>query len=138
MQAITLTSNSHQFLFFFSWKLKQSTLKALIFVRYWGFPLVQNSKFNNFLWVCWFLGKNLFNFVSTVWKPHKSYCHNSQHQLKLHAIICCSLYAGKFAKMNNRVIIDARLVWPIDSYFGSYVCTGTPLIRRFLLGRISN
>ena len=23
-------------------------------------PLIQNSKFNNFLWVCWFLGKNLF------------------------------------------------------------------------------
>ena len=26
-------------------------------------PLTQFSKFNNFLWVCWFLGKNLSNFV---------------------------------------------------------------------------
>ena len=26
-------------------------------------PLHQFSKFNNFLWVCWFLGKNLPNFV---------------------------------------------------------------------------
>ena len=26
-------------------------------------PLIQNSKFNNFLWVCWFLCKNLSNFV---------------------------------------------------------------------------
>jgi hypothetical protein len=25
--------------------------------------LIQNSKFNNFLWVCWFLYKNIFNFV---------------------------------------------------------------------------
>ena len=26
-------------------------------------PLIQNSKFNNFLRICWFLGKNLSNFV---------------------------------------------------------------------------
>ena len=26
-------------------------------------PLHQFSKFNNFLWVCWFLDKNIFNFV---------------------------------------------------------------------------
>jgi hypothetical protein len=31
-------------------------------------PLHQFSKFNNFLWVCWFLGKNLFNFVTPAWK----------------------------------------------------------------------
>ena len=34
-----------------------------------------NSKFNNFPWVCWFLGKNLSNFVSPVWKLHNPYCH---------------------------------------------------------------
>jgi hypothetical protein len=28
-------------------------------------PLIQNSKFNNFLWVPWFLCKNLSNLVST-------------------------------------------------------------------------
>ena len=39
-------------------------------------PLIQNSKFNNFLWVCWFLCKNLTNFVSPVWKLHNPYCHN--------------------------------------------------------------
>ena len=32
---------------------------------------------NNFLWVCWFLGKNLSNFVSPVWKLHNPYCHRS-------------------------------------------------------------
>ena len=63
------------FLIFFS--LKNSNVKAHFF--YWHFlitslllkwcpifdslQLHQSSKFNNFLWVCWFLGKNLSNFV---------------------------------------------------------------------------
>ena len=40
-------------------------------------PLIQNSKFNHFLLVCWFLGKSLSNFVSPVWKLHNPYCHNN-------------------------------------------------------------
>ena len=51
-------------------------MKTLIFASSWGSPLVQFSKFNNFLWVHWFLGKNLSNFVSPVWKLHNPYCHN--------------------------------------------------------------
>ena len=43
-------------------------------------PLTQFSKFNNFLWVCWFLGKNLPNFVPPVPKLHNLYCHR-QHSL---------------------------------------------------------
>ena len=39
-------------------------------------PLTQFSKFNNFLWVCWFLGKNLSNFVYPAWKLDNPYCHN--------------------------------------------------------------
>ena len=42
------------------------------------FPLTQFSKFDNFLWVRWFLGKNLPNFVPPVWKVHNPYCHSSQ------------------------------------------------------------
>ena len=38
-------------------------------------PLNQFSKFNNFLWVCWFLSKNLSNFVSPDLKIHNRYCH---------------------------------------------------------------
>ena len=38
--------------------------------------LVQFSKFDNFLWVCWFFSKNLSNFVSSVWNLHNPYCHN--------------------------------------------------------------
>ena len=43
-------------------------------------PLVQFSKFNNFLLVCWFLGKNLSNFVPPVWKLHDPYCHNQERR----------------------------------------------------------
>ena len=42
-------------------------------------PLTQFSKFNNFLWVCWFFGKNLSNFVPPVWKLHNPYCHNMHY-----------------------------------------------------------
>ena len=38
---------------------------------------MQFSKFNNFLWVCWFLGKNLSNFVSLVWKSNNPYYHQA-------------------------------------------------------------
>ena len=40
-------------------------------------PLTQFSKSNNFRWVCWFLGKNLSNFVPSVWRLHNPYCHNA-------------------------------------------------------------
>ena len=46
-------------------------------------PLTQFSKFNHFLWVCWFLGKNLSNFVPPAWKPHNPYCHNGHLSGKL-------------------------------------------------------
>ena len=46
-------------------------------------PLIQNSKFNNLVWVCWFLGKNLSNFVCPNWKLHNLYCHTLQLHQKL-------------------------------------------------------
>ena len=39
----------------------------MIFESYWGSPLVQFSKFNNFLWVCWFLSKKLSNLCHWSW-----------------------------------------------------------------------
>ena len=45
-------------------------------------PLHQFSKFNNFLWVRWSLGKNLSNFVSPAWKLDNLYYH------KLHMPTC--------------------------------------------------
>ena len=60
--------------------------KLTLNVKFWHFwalfdtsPLIPFSKFNNFLWVCWFLGKNIYNFVPPVWKFHNPYCHNRGH-----------------------------------------------------------
>ena len=47
----------------------------------WGSPLVQFWKFKNFLWVCWFLCKNLSNFIYPVWKLHNPYCNTVQTAL---------------------------------------------------------
>ena len=43
--------------------------------------VLQFSKFNNLLWVCWFLGKNLSNFVSPIWKLLNPDCHNSRSSI---------------------------------------------------------
>ena len=41
-------------------------------------PLHQFSKVNNFLWICWSLGKNLSNFKSPAWNLH---CHILQPKI---------------------------------------------------------
>ena len=55
---------------------KNQHTQTLIFASYWGSPLVQFSKFQNFLSVCWFLGQSLSNSMYPVWKLHNPYCHN--------------------------------------------------------------
>ena len=54
--------------------------KTLIFENFRGPHLTQFSKFNNFLWACGFLCKNLSNFVPLPWKLHNPYCHTKQEQ----------------------------------------------------------
>ena len=54
---------------------RKLTLKVIFWAFFDSSPLILNSKFNNFLWVCLFLGKNLSNFVPPVWKLHNPYCH---------------------------------------------------------------
>ena len=78
------------FLNFFS--LKNTNLGALLIllfdnINFWitlllkccsifdSLPLHQFSKFNDFRWVCWFLGKNLSNFVPPAWKLDNLYYH---------------------------------------------------------------
>ena len=56
-------------------------------------PLTQFSKFNSFLWVCWFLGKNLFNFVPPVWKLHNPYCHTAETG---HRLVNCFVSQNAF------------------------------------------
>ena len=43
------------------------------FGTFWHLPTF--SKFINFLWVCWFIGKNLSNFVPPAWKLDNPYYH---------------------------------------------------------------
>ena len=42
-------------------------------------PLHQFSKFNNLLWVCWFLGTNLSTFVTPTWQLDSPYCLTLHH-----------------------------------------------------------
>ena len=53
----------------------ENWLESQILALFDNSPLNQNSKFNNFLWACWFLGKHHSNFESPVWKLHNPYCY---------------------------------------------------------------
>ena len=62
------------------------------FGTFWHPPLHQFSKFNNFLWVGWFLGKKLSNFVPPAWKLDNLY-YNIIHLQFLCFHKCeCSLF----------------------------------------------
>ena len=52
----------------------RSFQKKLWFLKTFEAPLIQFSKFDNFLWVCCF--KNLSNFLPPFWKLYNPYCHN--------------------------------------------------------------
>ena len=56
-----------------------------LLLKWWSIfdssPLIQNSKFNNFLWVRLFLCKNLSNFVPPTWKLHNPYYHSTLQKL---------------------------------------------------------
>ena len=57
-------------------------------------PLTQFPKFDNFLWVCWFLGKNLSNFVPPVWKLHNPYCHKVHSSFHISLFCKCTFLLG--------------------------------------------
>ena len=77
-QKMSLTKCAPKFIFF-NEKKRFLTLKidfkSQILTLFVSSPLIQNSKFNNFLWVCWFLDNNISNVVSPVWKLHHLDCH---------------------------------------------------------------
>ena len=49
---------------------KNAKIVLILYPPFENSLLIQNSKFNNFLWVCWFVCKNLSDFVSLVLKVH--------------------------------------------------------------------
>ena len=89
-------------------RIKQSTIKTLIFASYWGSPLVQFSKFKNMLWVCWFLG-----FIPPVWKLHNPYCrmhHHKCHWKTCKAPIKCTLsFVTLILKAKNTTTQSCRI-----------------------------
>ena len=90
-------------------------------------PLTQFSKFNNFLWVCWFLGKNLSNFVPPVWNLHKPYCNSTQWEIFLYTSPSSSL-TFFFKTCQKKVLADPTL-WQYGLW--SFQTGGTKL-ERFL------
>ena len=64
-------------------------------------PLTQFSRFNNFLWVCLFLGKNLSNFVPPVWKLHNPYCHSNDQDHCVSTNIEGACKISPFKKIKN-------------------------------------
>ena len=45
------------------------------FGTFWKLTIKPKLKFNNFLWLYWFLSKNIYNLASPIWKLHNPYCH---------------------------------------------------------------
>ena len=60
---------------FLMWKID---FESQILATFDTSPLHQFAKFNNFLLVCWFLDKNLSNFVSPAWKFDNPHYHNDE------------------------------------------------------------
>ena len=86
--------------------------------------------------LCWFLDKNLANFVSPAWKLDNPYCHNAEKykRLNCHCSIflarptaCCSRLSEKKLRIINGEIFLARYIqqnilimqcwWPWDFQF---------------------
>ena len=111
-------------------KEKLSKIRMIFGIENWLFdslPLFQNSKFNNFLLVSWFLGKNLSNFVSPIWKLHNPYFHNVK-------------YVWSFSKQAQHFVVAYyynNRDWN-SFYFGSIgqcavTIKGHPQIPRFII-----
>ena len=62
----------------FGWFLtKKIGFESQIFALFDSSPFIQNSKFNTFLWVCWFLCKNIFLVLyPPAWKLRNLYWHS--------------------------------------------------------------
>ena len=98
---------------------------------FYSSPLIQNSKFNNFLWVCWFLGKNLSNFVPPAWKLNNPYYHNIQNRFFFLPFFCIVVilqlfeYTVGFKKqlISTTYCSFFANIYVIDSLFSmQYIC----------------
>ena len=72
------------------------------FGTYWHLPITQFSKFDNFLWVCWFLGKNLSNFDLLF--------ENSTTRIAI-------MYTRKYIKNKGKVYCNCTIRWHTERVF---------------------
>jgi hypothetical protein len=77
-----------------------------------AYPLTQFSKFNNFIWVCWFLGKNLSNFVPPVWKLNNPYCHIHHCAMSAFQLVFSAHCLSPHAKVHKKKNAALERIWP--------------------------
>ena len=72
---------------------------------FWQIAINPKLKIQHFLWVCWFLCKNLSTFEPRTWKLHNPYCHD------IHVIVSVHLNINIFLGMvlNTFVVITLKL-----------------------------
>ena len=73
--------------------------------------LAINPKFNSFLWICWFLCKNLSDFVPPAWKLHNLYCHRVIKPADLWDITFCTRWFWGFQYYVHPLILRPRAVF---------------------------
>ena len=55
-------------------KSLRNYLTSRMMPYFWKLTFIKKLKFNNFVWVSWFLCQNLYNFVHPLRKLHTPYC----------------------------------------------------------------
>ena len=85
-------------------------------------PLHQFAKFNNYIWVCWFFVKNLFNFVYLTWKLHNHYI-SSLHRCAWHHRLLLTAAAKESHALIER-LRRAKSAWAV-----SCLCMSEGLIQ---------
>ena len=133
-------------------KERMRKIRMTLRVKFWHFltpSLYQFSKFNDSIWVCWFLGKNLSNFVSPAWKLDNPYCHILHWKLQMsltHTIInnrkwikiqvlqdfFFHLVSFFFKVEVQQIIVSLPLLFLKQYYNSCYVSTMMTRLRLFI------
>ena len=103
-------------------------------------PLTQFSKFNNFLWVCWFLGKNISNFVPPAWILDNPYYHNLHINCILFSysihnrwLLLPQFYRYWLFNINSKRRIFLHWFYSCDTKMNNLLLIMSPIFIRLLL-----
>ena len=126
-----------------TWKID---FESQILVLFDISPKTQFSKFNYFLWVCWFLGKNLSNFVPPVWKLHNLYCHTLESctcLLALNLSAFSEVFSAEQKDCDKKDCDPVKtLTWTLVSEHKKnwidWVIIGVTLVEEFFKSRVKN